>query len=102
MLGILKKFNLLLERGQKKRIVILFFLMLIGAFLEVLGVSLMIPLISAIMQPNLIETNELVKQVCAFFDLHSHRTFVIVCIGALILIFIAKDLFLMLDRKSVV
>ena len=66
MLGILKKFNLLLERGQKKRIVILFFLMLIGAFLEVLGVSLMIPLISAIMQPNLIETNELVKQVCAF------------------------------------
>lgn len=97
MLGILKKFNLLLERGQKKRIVILFFLMLIGAFLEVLGVSLMIPLISAIMQPNLIETNELVKQVCAFFDLHSHRTFVIVCIGALILIFIAKDLFLMLQ-----
>ncbi len=97
MFGILKKFNLLLERGQKKRIAILFFLMLMGAFLEVLGVSLMIPLISAIMQPNIIETNELVKQVCAFFDLHSHRTFVIVCIGALILVFIAKDLFLMLQ-----
>lgn len=97
MFSVLKKYRIILERGQKKKVVILFFLMLIGAFLEVLGVSLMLPLVSAIMQPDIIETNGMVAKVCNIFDLHSHRTFVIVCIAALILIFILKDLFLMAE-----
>ncbi len=94
MFSVVKKFALVLERKQKKKLMILFFLMLIGAFLEVLGVSLMIPLISAIMKPDIIETNEMVRRVCQIFDLHSHRTFVILCIVALILVFVIKDLFL--------
>lgn len=94
MFSVIKKFALLLERNQKKKLIVLFFLMLIGAFLEVLGVSLMIPLVGAIMNPDIIETNEMVKWVCGFFDLHSHRTFVILCIAALILVFVIKDLFL--------
>lgn len=95
--SIVRKFGKLLDKRQKKRIVILFILMSIGAFLEVLGVSLMLPLVSALMQPNIIETNEMVKWVCGVFDLHSHRTFVIICICALILIYVIKDVFLMLQ-----
>lgn len=95
--SIVRKFGKLLDKRQKKRIVILFTFMLMGAFLEVLGVSLMLPLVSALMQPNIIETNEIVKWVCGVFDLHSHRTFVIICIGALILIYVIKDIFLMLQ-----
>lgn len=97
MISIVKKFNVLFEKRQKNRIFILFFLMLIGAFLEVLGVSLMLPLVTAIMQPDIIESNELVKRVCELFDLHSHQTFVIVCIAALIIVFVVKDLFLMIQ-----
>lgn len=95
--SIVRKFGKLLDKRQKNRIVILFILMLMGAFLEVLGVSLMLPLVSALMQPNIIETNEMVKWVCSVFDLHSHRTFVIICICALILIYVIKDVFLMLQ-----
>lgn len=87
----------ILERRQKKRLVVLFFLMLVGAILEVLGVSLMLPLLSAIMQPDIIEKNEVVKQICKILDLHSHRTFTIICIIALIIIFIIKDLFLIIQ-----
>lgn len=94
---IIKKFGLLLEKRQKNRVVVLFVLMLLGAFLEVLGVSLMLPLVSAIMQPNIIETNQMARWVCDFLDLHSHRTFAIICIVALIVIYILKDLFLMLQ-----
>lgn len=94
MFSVIKKFNLLLEKKQKKKLIVLFFLMLIGAFLEVLGVSLMIPLVGAIMKPDIIETNEIIGAFCRFFDLHSHRTFVILCIVALIVVFIIKDLFL--------
>jgi ABC-type multidrug transport system fused ATPase/permease subunit len=95
MIGVIKKFNTLMDKRQKKRIGILFVITVIGAFLEVLGVGLMLPLVKAIMQPDIIERNEIIKWVCGVFDLHSHRTFVIVCIAALILIFIFKDVFLM-------
>ncbi|MBP5305408.1 MAG: ABC transporter ATP-binding protein, partial [Lachnospiraceae bacterium] len=95
MIGVIKKFNRLMDKRQKKRIGILFVITVIGAFLEVLGVGLMLPLVTAIMQPDIIEKNEIIKWVCGVFDLHSHRTFVIVCIAALILIFIFKDVFLM-------
>ena len=95
MINIIKKFRILLDKRQKKRIVLLFFITLIGAFLEVLGVTLMVPLITAIMQPDIITTNAAIAKVCAIFDLHSHKTFVIVCIAALIIVFIVKDVFLM-------
>lgn len=97
MKSIIKKFGLLLEKRQKNRIVILFVLMLIGAFLEVLGVSLMLPLVSAIMQPDIIETNQLARWVCNLLNLHSHRTFAVICIIALIFVYVVKDLFLMLQ-----
>lgn len=96
-MSIIKKFNRLLDETQKKKIVILFFITLVGTFLEILGVSLMIPMISAIMTPDIIETNAIIAWVCNVLDLHSHRTFVIVCIIALIAVFIFKDLFLVLQ-----
>ncbi|MBR6396079.1 MAG: hypothetical protein IKS09_03835, partial [Lachnospiraceae bacterium] len=83
MIGVIKKFNRLMDKRQKKRIGILFVITVIGAFLEVLGVGLMLPLVTAIMQPDIIERNEIIKWVCGLLDLHSHRTFVIVCIAAL-------------------
>lgn len=97
MLSILKKFNYLFDKKQKSRIGILFFMMLIGAFLEVLGVSLMLPLVTAIMQEDIVETNALVGQVCEALNIESHRGFVLLCIFVLIVVFIVKDLFLILQ-----
>ena len=94
MLSILRKLSILMDKNQKKKVGILFFITLIGAFLEVLGVSLMLPLVSAIMNPDIIYTNSTIKHICEVLDLHSHRTFVIVCIVCLIAVFIFKDVFL--------
>ena len=97
MFSVLKKFNKLLNGKQKSRIVILALVTIIGAFLEVIGVSLMLPLITAIIQPNIIQNNKLIANVCNILDLHSHRTFVVVCIIAVIFVFIFKDLFLIMQ-----
>lgn len=94
MLQIVKKYNTILDSRQKNRIFILFLITVVSAVLEMLGVTLMIPMITAIMTPDIIETNETIAWVCGILDLHSHRTFVIACIGALILVFIFKDVFL--------
>lgn len=97
MFSVLKKFNKLLNKKQKSRLAILGLITIIGAFLEVIGVSLMLPLITAIMEPNIIRTNKYIAYVCKILDLHSHRTFVIVCIIAVIFVFIFKDLFLIMQ-----
>ena len=97
MFSVIKKINKLLNDKQKSRLAVLGVMAVIGAFLEVIGVSLMLPLITAIMQPDIIRTNRYIAYVCNILDLHSHRTFVIVCIIAVIFIFIFKDLFLMLE-----
>ena len=97
MLSVVKKFNRLLNSKQKSRLLMLGIITVIGAFLEVIGVSLMLPLINAIMQPDITKTNKYIAYVCNILDLHSHRTFVIVCIIAVILVFIFKDLFLIVQ-----
>lgn len=94
MIRIIKKYARLLEPRQKKRVFILFFIMLIGAFLEVLGVSLMVPLLTAVMQPDIVNANKYVRMVCDALNLHSYRSFVLACIAALVLVFILKDLYI--------
>jgi len=91
------KMGKILNRHQKGRIAVLFVLMLIGAFLEMLGVTLMLPVISAVMQPDIIEANDTVAWVCGMLRIHSHKMFTIVCIAALIAVFIFKDMFLVFE-----
>lgn len=97
MISIIKKFNRLLERSQKKKVIILSFMMLVGACLESLGVSLMLPLVSVIMQPDIMKTNRWIAIICRIFGIHSYRDFVVLCIIALIIIFVIKNLFLILQ-----
>ena len=94
MIKSLKKYGKLLNRKTKLRAVRLAVITIIGAFFEVLGVSLVIPMFSAIMNPDIVNTNPAIAKVCAILGLGSHKTFVIVCIIALIAIFIIKDLYL--------
>ena len=95
MWSVFCKFRKLFSVRQKRSFVILFFLMLFGAFLEILGVSLIVPLVSVVMQENIIENNKLVVKICEIFNIHSGQTFLIFCIILLIIIFIFKDIYLM-------
>lgn len=95
MLSILNKFSKIMSKNQKRKVIPLFFVTVVSTFLEVLGVSLMIPLISAVLDENIIQKNAIIREVCKILDVHSHRTFVIACIALLIFTYVLKDLFLM-------
>ena len=97
IIRVLKKYRQIMSRGQKLRIGIIILMMLIGGVLETLSVSLVLPLVTAIMQPDFIETNRYAKMVCELFDLHSANTFMIIVIFALIAMYIGKNLFLYLE-----
>lgn len=97
MFRIIKKLAIILNKRQKFRIVVITAMMIFGAFLETLGVSLILPLVSAVTNPDMIEHNDKVIWVCELFDLHSINTFMILVIGMLIFVYIFKNAYLFLE-----
>ena len=97
MIRIIKKFSKILNKQQKVRVVIIGIMMIVGAFLETLGVGLILPLVSAITTPNLIEENKYARLVCEVLDIHTTRTFMIVVIVALIFIYTFKNIYLFIE-----
>lgn len=94
MLRIVKKLGLLLNVQQKKKMVIIVFLMLIGAVLETMSVSLVVPLMTALMQEDFIEKNAFIAWVCQVIHIQEKQQFVLLAITAMIAVFIVKDIFL--------
>lgn len=94
MIAVIKKLSSLMNKQQKIRIGLIFLITVFGAFLEVIGVSLMLPLVSAMMDPDIIQSNEAVRKICEVFSIESHKNFVLLCILGLVFIFIFKNVYL--------
>ena len=94
MVRILKKFGILLDKKQKRKIAVIVMMMLIGAVLETMSVSLIVPLMTALMEENFIETNEIAAIICEMLNVTDTRTFTLYVLGGLMVIFILKDAFL--------
>lgn len=97
MLRIVKKLSKILNGQQKVRVIILAFLMFVAGLLETISASLMIPLITAAMDENIIYNNKYARMVCEMFDLHSNRTFMVVVIVALMFMYVFKNVFVLFE-----
>lgn len=96
MKDIFRKFNKVLNKKQKSRVVVLIFMILIGAVLETLGVSMIYPLIEMVMMPEVFEQNAMIVWICNVLGYTSAEQFVTFMLLALIFIFIFKNLYLLL------
>lgn len=97
MIEILNKFGRIFDKKQKCRILIIVLMMIMGAFLETLGVSLIVPLITTILDDNFFHTNSIVKTISNMVGISSAKTFIIAMLTVLMLIFIIKAAFLYLE-----
>lgn len=97
MIRIIKKFAKILDANQKKKVGIIVGLMIVGAVLETLSVSLVVPLMTALMQEDFLETNEVAAIVCKITGITNARSFLLLVIGCLMLLFIIKDAFLFFE-----
>lgn len=79
LFSIIKKFNVLLDSKQKKKVIFLFIIMIIGAFFETLGVSMMVPLVKVILDIN-IETSVIIHYI-----------------ELVLVIYVVKNVFLLLE-----
>lgn len=94
-LDIIKKLRVVLSAKQKRRVAGLLFLILIGAILETLGVSMILPVVMAIVEPDVLTENRVVAEICKILGLDSLEQFVIVMIAVLIFIFVFKNAYLL-------
>ena len=94
---LLKKLSAILDRGQKIRILGLMVLILIGGLLETASASLILPLVSAILDEEKFAQNRYVMQIRELFGIESVRTFTLCMLGFIIAIYIFKAVFLILQ-----
>lgn len=94
MLIILKKMNRLLDAKQKRLMVLIVFLMLIGGILESLSISVVIPVIEVLLDPEAVVNNKYMAWLYNALHLQSNTQFTIVMMVALIAAFVLKNLFL--------
>lgn len=98
MVKIFKKMNKLLDAKQKRIMVVIVFLMLIGGVLESLSISVVIPVVSVLLDPNAVENNQLLGAIYNGLHLQNVTQFTIVMLIALIGAFVLKNLFLFLQN----
>ncbi|MBQ8230357.1 MAG: ABC transporter ATP-binding protein [Lachnospiraceae bacterium] len=99
MKQILKKLNVLLDKKQKRTMVGLIFLMVLGAALQTAGVGIIVPVMSTIMDADAIENNELLHFFYELLGGGSKERFMIIIMAVMIIIFVVKNLFLYVQQK---
>ncbi len=94
MKKILQKMMVLLDKRQKKQMVGIVFLMLIGGVLESLGISLIVPVMTIVIDPEAVNTSKYLHWVYENFHLTSATQLTMLAMLALILVFVIKNIFL--------
>lgn len=94
---IFKKFNLILSKHQKFRITQLAVLMLIGGFLETCSVSLILPFMDAVMEPEAAMEKWYSQLLCRMLGLETPRTYLMVLAIALAALYVVKNVYLMME-----
>jgi len=102
MKKILKKMMVLLDRRQKKVMALLVLLMLAGAVLETLGVSMIIPVMNVVMDEHAVEKHWYLQALCDVLNIAYEDTgkLVVVTMLGLVGIFVAKNIFLFFQQKA--
>lgn len=93
--GLLQKIAYLFDKKQMVQLAGLAIMILIGGILETLGVSMMLPLVQAIMSPDEIMENELAASIVAFLHIDSSRNLILWLLGVTIFLFIFKNAYLL-------
>ena len=77
MIKILRKMNVLLDGRQKRAMFALIIMMLIGGVLESVGVSMLVPIVTVVMDPESVRESELLSSVYEMLGMERDRKSVV-------------------------
>ena len=97
MFRVLKKFNLIFDNRKKWKMILLAVMMMIGAILETFSVSMMVPLVTALLDEQRFMENEYVQFICDKLKIGNINELIYIILVALIFIFLLKNIFLAIE-----
>ena len=99
MRQIIKKLRVLLDKKQKRAMVGLIFLMVIGAALQTAGVGIIVPTMTVILDGDAIDNNSFLHFFYELLGGGSKQHFMILIMLSMIGVFVVKNLFLYFQQK---
>lgn len=91
---VIKKLMYILNKRQKKYSIGLLLLTLIGAIFETLGVSIIIPLVTAMISPEILMENQYLSMAAGYLGISEASQFVLLLGIGVVLIYIFKNIYL--------
>lgn len=91
---IFRKLSYILDRKQKIQLLFLFIIIGIGTFLELLGVTSVLPFINVVMTPEIVKTDETYRFFYEMLNLSNVNFFIAVLAMVIGIVFIVKNLFI--------
>ena len=99
MRDILRKLNVLLDKKQKRTMLLMVFMMIFGAILEACSVSMVIPVVGVVIDENSVQKYEIVRKMYNALHMQSVTQFALLMMAALIMIFVVKNIYLYWQMK---
>lgn len=96
-----KKLNYIFSRQDRAKIVLLMIMMIIGSFLELLGVAVFQPFVDIIMSPESITEDKWLSILNDFFACETVESFLTVLAVGIILIYVVKNIYLWLEQNYI-
>ena len=85
----------LLKGKQKKSIIYLFVLLLIGMVFEILGIGMLLPIMNAITKPESLMKFELIDKILRFLNINTTDQFIVFSLFLLVVLYTLKSFFLL-------
>lgn len=90
------KLNNVLTKTQKKYGVLVFIMVLLGGIFETLSVSVILPLVQALMEPYKLAENRYISNIAVFFDLNSSMELIYFMCACTIMLYVIKNAYMCL------
>lgn len=91
-----KKLLSIFNKREKRNFLFLFILMVLAAVFETIGIGLIVPFVSIVTDPLKIHEIVVLSKIYEFFQFHSTTVFLIFATICLMLVFVGKNLYLIL------
>lgn len=89
-----RKFNVILDSNQKKWGVVVFLLSILGALAETLGVSVILPLVQAMIEPEQLLSIKVVADLCSILQIDTSKNLLVIVTFSVVLVYILKNVYL--------
>lgn len=97
--SLIKKLGYIFSKRDKKKIALLLVAVIIGSFLELLGVSIFTPFVNIIMNQDSIQTTWYLKMIYDAFGFQTNMGFLAFLAGCIIVIYLIKNVYLIIERS---